>query len=106
MIALRYSSWPTAISTNIMSEQITLTIIFSERNPNRIQCLADMVSDANDPQYGRYLNRAELESFVALPEEERRSVIDWFAGFGMHVLDPGDGNKRLLFIRATAEQIR
>jgi kumamolisin len=89
-----------------MSDLLTLTIIFSERSPNRIQCLADVVSDANDPQYGRYLSRAELESFVALPEDERSGVIEWLAGFGMKVIDPADGNKQALFIRATTEQIR
>src|SRR5262249_18470604 len=89
-----------------MSELITLTIIFSERRPNRIQCLAEIIADENHPQYGRYLNRAELGSLVALPEDERRGVIEWLAGFGMKVIDPPDGNKQLLFVRATTEQIK
>ena len=89
-----------------MTELITLTIIFSERFPNRIQCLAEMIADVNHPQYGRHLNRAELESLVAVPEDERRGVIEWLASFGMKVIDPNDGNKQLFFVRATIEQIK
>src|SRR5262245_19897855 len=89
-----------------MSELITLTIIFSERRPNQIQCLAEMVADVNHPQYGRHSNRDELESLVALPEDERRGVIEWLASFGMKVIDPPDGNKQLLFARATIERIK
>lgn len=89
-----------------MPELITLTIIFSERFPNRIQRMAEMVAEASHPQYGRHLNRAELESLVALPEDERRGVIEWLAGFGMKVIDPPGGGKQLLFVRATTEQIK
>ncbi|HZS03671.1 MAG TPA: S53 family peptidase [Blastocatellia bacterium] len=89
-----------------MSELITLRIIFSEQHPARIQCLAEAASDPKHQHYGRHLRREELAALVALPEEERRSVVEWLAGFGMKVIAPPDGTRQWLFARATTEQIR
>src|SRR5436189_685452 len=89
-----------------MPEQVLLTLIFSEKEPARIQCLADRTSDPNHPQYGEHLDREQLRALVALPDDERSSVVTWLASQGMVVIDPPAGNRQLLFVRATTEQIK
>ncbi|MGH9802999.1 MAG: protease pro-enzyme activation domain-containing protein, partial [Blastocatellia bacterium] len=88
-----------------MPEIVTLTLIFHENEPARLQSLADQVSDPLHRNYGQHLDREELASLVALPEDERQQVADWLRSFGMAVIDSPEANKQLMFVRATTEQI-
>lgn len=88
-----------------MPETVTLTLIFHENEPARLQSLADQVSDPRSVKYGQHLNRDELASLVALPDAERQEVADWLRSHGMVVMDSQEANKQLMFVRATTEQI-
>src|SRR5436190_1204885 len=91
-----------------MSELATLTLIFHENEPARLQSLAEQVSDPFGSAYGRHLDRDELAAMVALPDDERRQVAEWLRTHGMTVPDQNDApetNKQLMFVRAASEQI-
>jgi kumamolisin len=88
-----------------MSELLTLTLVFSEREPALIQQIADNTADPDHPDYGRHLDRAELEELVILPDEERRQVTDWLAGHGMSIVESPETSRQLLFVRATTAQV-
>lgn len=89
-----------------MAQLITLTIVFHEAQPEDLERLARETADPPHPRYGRHLAREELQSLVTLPAEERSEIIEWLAGQGLQVIDPPGGNRQLLFVRATEEQIK
>ncbi len=88
-----------------MLETVTLTLIFHENEPARLQSLAEQVSDPMHANYGRHLDRDQLASLIALPEGERQQVTEWLRGYGMTVMDSPEANKQLMFVRATPQQI-
>lgn len=88
-----------------MPEIVTLTVIFHENEPARLQMLADQVSDPLHENYGQHLDREQLASLVALPKAERQQVADWLRGYEMTVIDSPEANPQLMFIRATTDQI-
>jgi kumamolisin len=89
----------------LMSELATLTLIFHENEPARLQSLAEQISDPLCAGYGQHLDRDELAALVALPDSERRQVSEWLGSRGMTVIDTPETNKQLMFVRATSEQI-
>src|SRR4051794_13630577 len=85
---------------------LTLTLVLDQREPEIIDAIADAVSDPDDPRYGSHLDRAQFANLVDLSAEERNSIADWLAGFGMSVIDSPDTNRQLMFVTATFAQAR
>ncbi|HEY0323893.1 MAG TPA: S53 family serine peptidase [Pyrinomonadaceae bacterium] len=88
-----------------MTDVLTLTLVFYEREPARIQYIADTTSDPAHAEYGLHLDREQLADLVVLPDEERQMVADWLTSFGMTVVEAPDTGRQLMFVRATLSQV-
>lgn len=89
-----------------MSDRLTLTLVFSENEPSRIQQRADNTADPDHPEYGRHLDRDQLEPWVMLPAAERQQIIDWLEGHGMTIIQTPETSRQLLFVRADIVQVQ
>lgn len=87
-----------------MSDVLNLTLVFYERDPAHLQYLADVTSDPEHEEYGRHLDRAELDALVRLPEEERETIADWLTEHEMSLVTVSEAGPQLMFVRATREQ--
>jgi len=88
-----------------MSDTVSLTIVFHERDLERIQRVAETSSDPEHPEYGRFLNPEEHRDLVVLPDAERATFVDWLTAQGMTIVESEGANPQLLFLRATREQV-
>ena len=89
-----------------MSDLINLTLVLAESEGMRIGLIAEAAASTPDqPGYGRYVDRDELLKMVRLPEEERRTIVDWVESHGMVVVDSPGTSPQLMFVRATREQV-
>ncbi len=88
-----------------MSDLITLSLFFYEKELARIGFIATAASDPTSPEYSKHLSREQLDELVELPAGERAMLAEWLTGHGMTVLKAPETGKQVMFVHATMEQL-